>query len=120
MADGGAALSGRRASPRSRRYMYWRHAIFGCRWTTTAQRGCKFLRAVARGESENFAPNLEMAAWPDQAFLGHGKSPNTVSWLVEPTNTFPFTTSGVMNFAPTGSVSRAPAWLLLYNSMPRL
>src|SRR5437762_2621888 len=48
------------------------------------------------------------------------RSPNTVSWLVEPTNTFPFATSGVMNFAPTGSVSRAPAWLLLYNSVPRL
>src|SRR2546429_144763 len=48
------------------------------------------------------------------------RSPNTVSWLVEPTNTFPFATSGVMNFAPTGSVSRAPAWLLLYNSASRL
>ena len=48
-----------------------------------------------------------------------GISPKTVSVASVATNTLPLTTSGMANFAATASVSRVPAWLLLYSSVAR-
>ena len=43
----------------------------------------------------------------------YGNSPYTVSWLNEPTNTFPFTTRGTLNFVAISKMSRDAAWPLL-------
>jgi len=49
-----------------------------------------------------------------------GNKPNTTSELSVATNTFPFTTSGMLNFAAgAASVSREPDCSLLYNSVAR-
>jgi len=42
----------------------------------------------------------------------YGSNPNTVSCVWPATNTFPFATSGMENFAALSRVSRLPAWLL--------
>jgi hypothetical protein len=43
-----------------------------------------------------------------------GSSPNSATPVCVPTNTFPFTITGVMNLFPLPKLSRAPAaWLLL-------
>jgi hypothetical protein len=52
--------------------------------------------------------------------LPYGSNPNAVTCVGVTTNTFPFATSGMLNFVANPNVSRDPAWSLLYISLARL
>src|SRR5580700_9538405 len=64
-----------------------------------------------------------MTAGSGTGRTGHsqGRSPNTATPFVVPTNTLPSAMVGVMNLFPAPNRSRPPAaWELLYNSCARL